>query len=86
MYSEGFNIDRQAGRQTQRKEGKKGVRERRGEGRRRGHRCECRAAYELCPGTRVYTAISHLCPRGQHRAKHGHPRTNEHVQHLDSDF
>lgn len=51
MYSEGFNIDRQAGRQTQRKEGKKGVRERRGEGRRRGHRCECRAAYALCPGT-----------------------------------
>ena len=36
VYSEGFNIDRQAGRQTQRKEGKKGVRERRGEGRRRG--------------------------------------------------
>lgn len=36
VHSEGFNIDdRQADRETQRKEGKKGIRERRGEGRRR---------------------------------------------------
>ena len=49
------------------KEGNKREERRRKE---EGCRCKCRAAYELCSGTRVYTAIPHLSPRGQHRTKH----------------
>ena len=72
VHSEGFNIDdRQADRQRDtEKGGKEGNKREERRRKEEGCRCKCRAAYELCSGTRVYTAIPHLSPRGQHRTKH----------------